>query len=187
MNDLRRQLKSFVTSRRKLIRFLYQAADELDKHHKNVKITKVVTGSTGIVGTVVSIAGIIFAVPTGGLSMILTIGGATLAATSGVAHLGSDAAKHFLTQSYIDKLDKLSHADETKFLKLTRDAVESIENLRNTSVDGNISCKTKLDIFNELSSLANLGCSIIRVTRVASTTARSIRVFSAASVVLGKN
>ena len=112
---LRTALNNFIQSRQILLRFLCAAADKLDKHHKNVKITKVVTGSTGTAGTIIGIAGIIFAPPTAGLSLLLTAGGGALAATSGLAHVGSGAVEYVLGRSYINKLDTFSQADETTF------------------------------------------------------------------------
>jgi len=184
--ELRNKLSNFIVSRQNLVCFLYKAATELDEHHKNVKITKVVTGSTGIAGTLISLAGLVFAIPTGGLSLTLTVGGSVLAATSGAAHLGSGVVEHFLDQSYMDDLDKLSRADEENYFRLNDYLPRYVEELRNNFFNNNVSHETKLDIIKEISNLASVGCSIVRVTRVASTAARSIRVFATASAVLGE-
>jgi len=184
--ELRNKLSNFIVSRQNLVCFLYKAATELDEHHKNVKITKVVTGSTGIAGTLISLAGLAFAIPTGGLSLTLTVAGSVLAATSGAAHLGSGAVEHFLEQSCMDKLDKLSRADEENYFRLNDYLPRYVEELRNNVFNNNVSDETKLDIVTEISNLASVGCSIVRVTRVASTAARSIRVFATASAVLSE-
>jgi hypothetical protein len=184
--DLRNILNNFIISRRNLIRFLYKAATELDEHHKNVIITKVVTGSTGIAGTIIGLAGLAFAIPTGGLSLTLTCAGSVLAATSGAAHLGSGVVEHFLNQSYMNELDELSQADENNYFRFNNYVRERVEELRNDPFNNNVFAERELVIFNQITNLANVGFSIIRVTRVASTAARSIRVFSTASAVLGE-
>jgi hypothetical protein len=183
---IRRALIIYKRGREELVDFLYEAADKLDGHHKNVKITKVVTGSTAIVGTVTGLIGLAFAIPTGGISLVVTVGGSVLAAISGATQLGSDIVKHILDQSYINKLAELSRMDEENWSTLNNYLERYDEEFRNNVPNNNISCETGLDIFKELSSLTNLGCSIIRVTRVASTAARSIQVLGTVSAVLGE-
>jgi hypothetical protein len=182
--ELQEILNSFIISRQELIRFLHETAVKLDKHHNNVKITKVVTGSTGIVGTVIglvgsgiSLVGFLSAVPTGGLSLTLTVGGGALGAISGVAHLVSGGVEPILNKFYIEKLNKLSQADERSCLRLNGYLENRVRELRDNAFDRNIFADAGFDITKEILSLASLGCSIIRVTRVASTAARSIQVF----------
>jgi hypothetical protein len=184
--DLLNLLYIFIVSRQNLIRFLYKAATELDGHHKNVIITKIVTGSTAVVGTLIGLAGLVLAPPTGGLSLVMTIGGTVLAATSEAAYLGSSAVKHFLNQSYIDDLDKFSQADEENLFKLEGYLQTRVKELRNNTFNNDVSLETGLGIFKEISSLTSLGCSIVRVTRLTSTAARSIRIFRVASTTLGE-
>ncbi len=118
-------LNDFLNKRKEVICCLRETAEELDEHYKNIKITKVVTGSTGIVGTILGLTGLALAIPTGGISLALTVGGGALAATSGIAHLGSDIAKHILTKSHLKKLDELCQADEQNIFKLA-DYLEEI-------------------------------------------------------------
>jgi hypothetical protein len=184
--DLLNLLYIFIVSRQNLIRFLYKAATELDGHHKNVIITKIVTGSTAVVGTLIGLAGLVFAPPTGGLSLVMTIGGTVLAATSEAAYLGSSAVKHFLNQSYMDDLDKFSQADEENLFKLEGYLQTRVKELRNNTFNNDVSLETGLGIFKEISSLTSLGCSIVRVTRLTSTAAQSIRIFRVASTTLGE-
>jgi hypothetical protein len=184
--DLLNLLYTFIISRQNLVRFLYKAATEIDGHNKNVIITKIVTGSTATAGTIISLIGLALAVPTGGLSAVMTIGGTALALTSETAYLGSNVVKYFINQSYIDDLDKLSQADEKNVFKLANYLPKRVEELRNNTFNSKVSCGTKLDTVPEITSLANLGCSIIRITRVASKAARSIRVFRFASTALGE-
>jgi hypothetical protein len=179
-------LHIFIVSRQNLISFLYKAATELDGHHENVIITKIVTGSTAVVGTIISLTGLILVVPTGGLSAVMTIGGTVLAATSEAASLGSSVVNHFLNQSYMDDLDKFSQADEEIFFKLQDYLRRRVEELRANTFNNNVSLETRLGIFKEISSLTSLGCSIVRVTRATSTAARSIRIFRVASTTLGE-
>jgi hypothetical protein len=186
LGELQEILNNFIISRQKLIRFLHETAVKLDKHHKNVKITKVVTGSTGIVGTGIglvgfgiSLVGFLFAVPTGGLSLTLTVGGGALGAISGVAHLVSGGVEPILNKIYIERLDKLSQADERSCLRLNGYLEKCVRELRDNAFNRNIFADAGFDITKEILSLASLGCSIIRVIRVASTAARSVRVFGA--------
>jgi hypothetical protein len=180
--EIRDAWDTFNTSRQELIRFLHEVANKLDGHNKNVKITKVATGSTGIVETVMGLTGLLFDLPTGGISMALTIGGGALAATSRVAHIGSSAVKSSLTQWYQAKWDVFSKRDETNRTKLVEHLEKFIENL---FVD-NISYKTKIDFVRRASSLADLGCSGVRVAQVVLPAARLVRVVSVASEVLGE-
>jgi hypothetical protein len=184
--DLLNLLYIFIINRHNLIRFLYKAATEIDGHHKNVIVTKIVTGSTAIAGTIIGLAGLALLPITGGLSTVMTVGGATLALTSETAYLGSSVIRYFLNKSYIDELDKLSQADEESYFKLADYLRKRIEELRQDTFNDNVSFETGLGVAGEISSLANLGCTIIRVTGIASRIVRSIRVLRVASTTLGK-
>ncbi|CAF4171766.1 unnamed protein product, partial [Rotaria magnacalcarata] len=112
-----------------------ETAKTLDDQNKSVNITKVVTGSTEIAGTIISIAGIALAIPTLGMSLPFANGGAALAATSGVAHLGSDITNRILTKSHLTKLDALCQADESNLLKLADYLKQTIKDIQNNSFD----------------------------------------------------
>ncbi|CAF1109931.1 unnamed protein product [Rotaria sordida] len=180
---LQRHLNAFLEKRTEMIDFLNHCANTLDEHNKNVKITKVVTGSTGIGGTLISLAGIVLAGPTGGLSLVLTFCGGILATASGAAHLGSDLVERILTKTHLNKLDRLCQTDEENFIQLNNYLRQFVTNLRNNTFRNYISSKTQRNAFQELASLTNLTYSVVRITRVASSTGRSIRVFSAVSFI----
>ncbi len=58
--NIRQQLDAFLQNRVELVLLMQEYANELDEVHKNVKITKVVTGSTGIVGLCDEIGSVFF-------------------------------------------------------------------------------------------------------------------------------
>lgn len=186
LNFFKHILNNFNENRAKLVQFLHNTATELGEHHKNIKITKVVTGSTAIAGTLMGVGGVALALPTGGISLALTLGGGLLAATSGVAHLGSGIVENILEKRYIDELDKLSRADEEYYLGLNTYLEERLKKLHKNASKHKMSIETRLDLVKELSWLSGLGCSLVRVTQITSTAARSIRIFGAASAVFGK-
>ncbi|CAF4941159.1 unnamed protein product, partial [Rotaria sp. Silwood2] len=63
LENLQNLLSDFLDKREKAISSIIEIANKLDEHHSNVNITKVVTSSTGIVGTILSIAGLALAIP----------------------------------------------------------------------------------------------------------------------------
>ncbi|CAF0735015.1 unnamed protein product [Rotaria sordida] len=70
----------FFRNRTEIIHLIEESANEFYEIHKSVKITKVVTGSTGTAGTLLCLTGLTLAIPTDSLSIFLTIDGSTLAA-----------------------------------------------------------------------------------------------------------
>jgi len=152
-----------------------------------VKISKVVTGSTGIVGTLICVTGLVLAIPTAGLSMFLSIGGGVLAAASSTAHLGSDIVESLFKKSYLDKLDKLCQADEASVAKLSDHLKNANERIQKNFMDENTLRETASSAFGELLSLSNLTCSIIRVSQAATLTVNSVKFIGVTSAVLGKD
>ncbi|CAF1461351.1 unnamed protein product [Rotaria sp. Silwood1] len=178
-------LDDFFQNRAEMIRLIEESANELDEVHKNVKITKVVTGSTGIAGTVLCLTGFALAIPTAGLSILLTIGGSALAAASGTAYLGSDIAEHILTKSHLKKLDELCQADEANVLKLNDYLKKENEKLQKNSTNEYTLRETASSILGEITSLSNLTCSIVRISQAATLTVNSVKFIGAASAILG--
>jgi hypothetical protein len=184
--NIRKIFDDFLQNRAEMIRLIDEIAKELDEVHKNVKITKVVTGSTGIAGTILCLTGLVLAIPTAGLSMFLTIGGGALAAASGTAHLGSDIAEHVITKSRLNKFDELCQADEANVLKLHDFLEEENEKLQN-SIGEHTLRETATSIVGEIASFSNLTCSIIRVSQAATLTINTIKMIGVASTVLSKD
>ncbi|CAF4057035.1 unnamed protein product, partial [Rotaria sp. Silwood1] len=100
-------IKKFIQGRRELVLQIIQIADKLDQHHRNVKITKVVTGSTGIFGGLIALGGVLLAVPTAGLSLTAFLGGSVLATASTIAHIGSDIVECVLSRANLDDLNRI--------------------------------------------------------------------------------
>ncbi|CAF1081652.1 unnamed protein product [Rotaria sp. Silwood1] len=195
LQNLENLLADFLDKREQAISSIIEIANKIDENHKNVNITKVVTSSSGIAGTVLGIAGLALAIPTGGISTLLTIGGIGLAVTSGAAHLGSDITEHFLTESNLKKLDEICQADETNIFRLADYLEIMVHDIKknNSSFDNKIDLRIASSIIQGVSSLTNLTCSIIRITRatclsirtVPFTSVASLRLAGATSVVLG--
>lgn len=179
-------LDNFFQNRELMIRLIAEIADDLDEVHKNVKITKVVTGSTGITGAILCIAGFALAVPTAGLSMVLTIGGSVLAATSGAAHLGSDIAEHLITKGQLNKFNELCQADEANVLQLNDYLKKENEKLQDIAT-GSIVRGTASSVTGEISSISSLTCSIVRVSQAATLTVDTIRIIGTVGIVLSKD
>ncbi|CAF1305408.1 unnamed protein product [Rotaria sp. Silwood1] len=195
LQNLENLLADFLDKREQAISSIIEIANKIDENHKNVNITKVVTSSSGIAGTVLGIAGLALAIPTGGISTLLTIGGIGLAVTSGAAHLGSDITEHFLTESNLKKLDEICQADETNIFRLADYLEIMVHDIKknNSSFDNKIDLRIASSIIQGVSSLTNLTCSIIRITQatclsirtVPFTSVASLRLVGATSVVLG--
>jgi hypothetical protein len=184
--NIRQQLDGFLQNRVELVRLMQEYANELDEVHKNVKITKVVTGSTGIVGTILCVTGLVLAIPTAGVSMLLTVGGGALAAASGTAHLGSDITERLITKSRIDKLNELCQADEANILTLDGFLKREAEQLKNAIGESTVR-ETTSSVLGEISSFSNLTCSIVRISQAATLTVNTIKFIGIASVVLSKD
>lgn len=184
--DKKKILDNFFQNRELMIRLITEYADELDEVHKNVKITKVVTGSTGIAGTILCITGLALAIPTAGLSMFLTIGGGFLAATSGTAHLGSDITEHLITKNRLGKFNELCQADEANFTKLQDYLEKEAEKLQHIATE-RIVRGTASSAAGELSSISSLTCSILRISQAATLTVDTIRIIGVAGIVLSKD
>jgi hypothetical protein len=179
-------LDAFLRNRDEMIGLIHEIAKELDEVHKNVKITKVVTGSTGIAGTILCITGFALAIPTAGLSMFLTIGGGALAAASGTAHLGSDITERLITKSRLEKFNELCQADEANVLKLNDFLQKENEKLQNEIGEHTLRQITS-SICGEVSSFTNLTCSIVRITQAATLTIDTIKIIGLASAALSKD
>lgn len=184
-NSIEKILEDFLGNREEMILEMMRIADELDEVHKNVNITKVVTGSTGIAGTILCISGLVLAIPTAGLSMFLTVGGGALAAASGTAHLGSDIAEHVIKRSRLEKFDELCQADEIHIGKLHDTLQEENEKLQNAVDKGTIALTTTSTI-GEVASITNLTCSVVRITQATTLTVNTLRFIGVASVVFSK-
>jgi len=186
LEELETIIQDFRDIRKKMVFIFNESADKVDKHHKNVKITKIVVDGTGIIGTTVSIIGLALVLPTGGLSMIMVAGGGALAIASGATHLGSDITEHILTKSHIEKLAQLCLADEANILRLNGYLKKVAADLKTSDPDCIMDCATGFRILNVISGTARLTCSVVRVTRVASSTFKVVRVLGHVSYVLGK-
>lgn len=173
--DIKIMLRNFLENRAKMIRIIAKTADILDEVHKNLKITKAITSSSGIIGTVPCEGGLVLAIPTAGVSVFISTGGGVLAVASGTAHLGSDIAECCLTKSHMNKLNKLCHADEANILKLKNYLKRENEIIQNNFINENTLRESSSNVAEELSSLGNLTCSIIRVSQAATLTVNSIR------------
>ncbi|CAF3384036.1 unnamed protein product [Rotaria socialis] len=183
--NLEKILSDFLDNRKEIISAIMETAKRLDDQNKSVNITKVVTGSTGIAGTIISVAGIVLAIPTLGMSLPFAIGGAALAATSGAAHLGSDITNRILTKSHLTKLDALCQADESNLLKLADYLKQMIKDIQNNQFDDKTDFRTAGSVVEGIAGVANLTCSIIRVTQAASVSIRTVQIAGAASAVMG--
>ncbi|CAF2977028.1 unnamed protein product [Rotaria sp. Silwood2] len=179
-------IKKFIQGRRELVLRIIQIADKLDQHHRNVKITKVVTNSTGIFGGLIALGSVLLAVPTAGLSLTAFVGGGILATASTIAHVGSDIVEYVLSRSNLDDLNMLCKADETNFLQLNRYVNEQIDRLQNENSSETTISSTTSTIAAQLTTV-NLACSIVRVTQGATLTVRTIRVIGRASIFLSKS
>lgn len=184
-NIAKEKFNAFLQSREEIISTLKEIADGLDEVHKNVKITKVVTGSTGIAGTILCVSGLIFAIPTGGLSLFLTVSGGALAAASGTAHLGSDIAERIITKSRLEKLDKLSQVDEANVLACNSFLQKATEKLQN-GIGKHTGQQISSSIVGELTSVSNFTCSIVRISQAATLTVNTVKFIGTASAVLSK-
>ncbi len=156
LQELQSVLNTFIKNREELIRFLREAATELDGYHKKVKVAEIA---------------LMFGLSlTGPLSVNFA-----LSASSSVA----GAIENILNKSYIDKLDKLSRIDEESYLKFNSYLERYDEELRNKASNNNISCEIRGTISSQISTLADVECSLVHVTQAASTAARSIEVVGA--------
>ncbi|CAF2982781.1 unnamed protein product [Rotaria sp. Silwood2] len=185
LQNLQNLLSDFLDKREKAISSIIEIANKLDEHRSNVNITKVVTSSTGIVGTILSIAGLALAIPSGGLSTVLTVGGIGLAVTSGAAHAGSDITERILARSHLKTLDEICQADESNIFRLA-DYLEIMkDDIQRSFSDGKIDLRRANSIIQGVSSLTNLTCSIIRITQATCLSIRTIPFVGATSVALG--
>ncbi|CAF1304934.1 unnamed protein product [Adineta steineri] len=176
-------IEQFIQGRREVIARIIQIADKLDEHHRNVKITKVVTGSTGIFGSVVAVGSLLLAVPTGGLSVVAFIGGGLLGAASTIAHVGSGITENILTRISLKDLQAICQIDERNFIRLNDFLTEQIRILQNENPFPRAVHSKTFVITAPLSSI-NLVCSVLRVTQGAKLTVKTIRNIGRASIVL---
>ena len=120
--DLVNELGELCRMREQTIKHLKSIIDELNKHHLNVNIAKVVGSSVGILGGVASIVGIALVPVTLGGSLVLTIGGSTAAALGGTVTTGASALKILLSNVLLkeaqDAIDKDNAQVEKVKMKL---------------------------------------------------------------------
>jgi hypothetical protein len=181
----KKMLDDFFQNRELMIRSITEIANELDEVHKNVKITKVVTGSAGIAGTILCIIGLALAVPTAGVSIALTLSGGILAATSGAAHLGSDITEHLITKNRLNKFNELCQTDEANVLKLQNFLQKENEKLQNNTTES-IVRGTLSSVAEEISIIGGLTCSIVRISQAATLTVDTIKIIGTVGIVLSK-
>ncbi len=178
-------LDDLFQNRELMINLISEIAHELDEVHKNVKITKVVTGSTGIAGTVLCIMGFILAIPTAGASLSLSVGGSILAATSGAVHLGSDIAEHVITKDRLKQLRQFCETDEANVVKLQNHLEKCNEMLKKTDTPG-VVIGTTASTVGEITNISNLICSVVRVSQAATLTVNAVRIIGTTTAILSK-
>jgi len=178
-------INKFIQGRRDLIVFIVQIADKLDQHHRNVKITKVVTGSTGIFGGLIALGGVLLAAPTGGLSLAAVFGGSILGSASTIAHVGSDIVEGLLTRANLNDLNMICKTDEANILSLNRYLNDRIETLQNENSSESANPSAASAIAAQLTTI-NVACSFDQITKRATLTVRTIRIIGRASILLSK-
>ena len=173
------KINTFIQGRRELIVRIVTIADKLDQHHRNVKITKVVTGSTGILGGLIALGGIVLAIPTGGFSLVAVFGGSILGSASTITHVGTDVVEGLLTRANLNDLNVACRTDEANILSLKED-------LNRLSATQSESPSTISVVAAQLTTI-NVACSIVRITQRATLSVRTVRMIGGASIFLSKS
>ena len=93
---------------------LYGIIEELDKHHFNVNISKLVGSSVGIAGGVLSVLGIALSPVSLGTSLVLTAIGGGAAAVGGFVTTGTGIAEHFISKKKKSKAQAAIDADRAQ-------------------------------------------------------------------------
>ena len=85
------EIKKMMSYRTKTIELMNSVADKLDEKHKDVNIAKLVGSATGVVGAVVTGAGIVLTPVTLGAGAVVAVGGGAImaAGTATAAHMWS--------------------------------------------------------------------------------------------------
>ena len=117
-DELEAELTTLVQLRRETIQELLQIASKLDKHHKNVNISKMVGSSVGIIGGVTGIVGLGLIPVSFGISAIVAGVGAGVAALGGITSSGADVAEFGITRKLVAKAQKAIDADKRQCEKV---------------------------------------------------------------------
>lgn len=100
---------------------------EIEGRRKNVNIATIAGTGTGIVGAVLTGVGIFLAPATGGLSTLLSVGGAVMAVSGGTVATGAKITESVLNNSTIDKLKRYQNCYKERFDSL-KSVIKEINN-----------------------------------------------------------
>ncbi|XP_050395136.2 uncharacterized protein LOC126813865 [Patella vulgata] len=112
--------EQWLRARNKSLTQLASLAEDLDMHHSNVNKASLAGSSVSAVGGVSFCAGLILAPFTGGLSMVLTIGGAAASFGGGVTAFGASLTEFGITFARCKQIQNVLELDKAKTEKLIR-------------------------------------------------------------------
>ena len=109
--QLSKAMQRLRNVRKRTIVQLYSIIEELDTHHFNVNISKVVGSSVGLTGGVLSVLGLVLVPVSLGASLGLTIVGSGMAAAGGLTATGAGIAEKVISKIELPKAQAAIDAD----------------------------------------------------------------------------
>ena len=133
-------IEQWMSIRETTIQEINSTIEDLTLHHRNVNYSRIAGSSVSITGSVMALAGVLMAPATGGLSLILPLGGAALALAGGGTSAGASIVDVVIENSNIKKAQQqLIHDYEQLYvISALATAIErNIEEYENQQYQGN--------------------------------------------------
>ena len=112
--ELCREIQPLYEYRKVTIAKLYAIAEDLNKHHFNVNVSKDVGGFVGVTGRVIGVVGLALTPVTAGGSVALTIIGSGTAAVGGLTTTGAGIAENIISKLELREAQQVIQADRAK-------------------------------------------------------------------------
>ena len=131
----------WMDMRKKSLKMMRDTADEIDKHYKNVDISRIVGAGTAIAGGVVAVGGTVATLATAGLAAPITalmiVAGTVISIAGGTTSAGASIADMIIPKLKLSVVQKQIDADNEmlKELMKIRSEIEEIIKIRSLRVN----------------------------------------------------
>ena len=112
------EMKKMMSYRTNTIELMNSVADKLDEKHKDVNIAKLVGSATGVVGAVVTGAGIVLTPVTLGAGAAVAVGGGAIMAAGTATAAGTHVVEKVIEKDHLDKVQRAVDKDKKQCEKV---------------------------------------------------------------------
>ncbi|XP_072112838.1 apolipoprotein L6-like [Mobula birostris] len=181
MNELQTEIQQWTEQSLKYITELRVIADCIDEYHADTTKTNIAGSATGVVGGMLSIAGLIASPFTLGSSLVLTGMGAIVGSAGGVTNIVASVSETSYQRRNQKRVDEIiqqylkEQKDMVNKLELLNKAIESFIKIETRNVPNAVFVGTTQSITKSLNSISTVTSAV---------TKKALKVFKCVSGVL---